>query len=157
MRIDRRACLGAIAVCGATLFGVALPCRAGDQRVEPAQVLAVRHVTGTFIGFTVGDYYHAGIRPEGQAPQRFFVPVGLRYFLASRKGQVVRATYHVVRTHVPEAGGKLVIEQLVDVAAGRDEFAPWWRKETSRASMQELRKRFEPLVEAATIDASRAD
>jgi len=157
MRIDRRACLGAIAVYGASLFSVALPCLASGQRVEPAQVLAVRHVTGTFIGFTVGDYYHAGIRPEGRAPQWFFVPVGLRYFLASRKGHVVRATYHVVRTHVPEAGGKIVIEELVDVAAGRDQFAPWWRKETSRASIQELEKRFRPLVEAATIDAARSE
>jgi hypothetical protein len=83
--------------------------------------------------------------------------VGLRYFLASRKGQVVRATYHVVRTYVPEAGGKIVIEELVDVAVGQEQFAPWWRNETSRASLQELEKRFRPLVEAATIDASRSD
>ncbi len=157
MRIDRRAFLGAIAVCSASLSGGILPCPASEQRVEPDQVLAVRHVTGTFIGFTVGDYYHAGIRPEGRAPQWFFVPVGLRYFLASRKGQVVRATYHVVRTDIPEAGGKTVIEKLVDVAAGGDQFAPWWRKEMSRASIQELEKRFKPLVEAATIDASRSD
>src|SRR5438094_7959618 len=112
MRIDRRACLGAIVVYGASLFGVVLPCRGGEQRVEPAQALAVRHVTGTFIGFTVGDYYHAGIRPEGQAPQWFFVPVSLRYFLASRKGQVVRATYPDGTTHAPESGGKVGIGQL---------------------------------------------
>ena len=124
-----------------------------QDRQPPDKVKATRTLRGSFVGFEMGDYMHAEIRKANRKRVSFFMgqPESLRYFLAANKGKPLLLTYQVVDSYIPEAGGVETIERLVSAKAGTESDASWWRRIRRTSDLDTLRKRYDTLVDRATI------
>ncbi len=124
-----------------------------QDRQPPDKVKATRTLRGSFVGFEMGDYMHAEIRKTNRKRVSFFMgqPESLRYFLAANKGKSLLLTYQVVDSYIPEAGGVETIERLVAAKSGTESDAAWWKRIRRNSNVDTLRKRYETLVDEATI------
>ena len=124
-----------------------------QDRQPPDKVKATRTLRGSFVGFEMGDYMHAEIRKSNRKRVSFFMgqPESLRYFLAANKGKSLLLTYQVVDSYIPEAGGVETIERLVAARSGTESDADWWKRLRKTSSLETLRKRYDTLVDKATI------
>lgn len=117
-------------------------------------VLSTHTFTGKFVCFRVGDYYHAEFLSKEKKSSSFFLPdnPGIMYYLATKKGVVVDVIYEIVDTEIPEAGGRMTIEQIVDVRCGKEKASVWWSKQKTLNSLQELEKKYSGLVDSAMVE-----
>ena len=96
----------------------------------------------------MGDYQHVDIRRTNGRRKSFFIfKGGLDYFLASHKNSLVTYTYEVADVNIPENGGRTRVERLVGARIGNLDFDSWWKRERASSSMEELDKKYGPLVE----------
>ena len=76
---------------------------------------------------------------------------GIDYFLAQYKGQNVQLTYEVVDQFIPEAGEWIRLERITDAQVGTQRYSRWWQEIQKKVAPEEIQKRYEPLVEKATL------
>ncbi|MGI8734222.1 MAG: hypothetical protein ACR2LM_13100 [Pyrinomonadaceae bacterium] len=119
----------------------------------PDKVKNTRTIQAYFIGFEMGDYAHAVVRRANRKRSSFFLggPVELEYFLAAHKDKPLLLTYQVVDSSIPEAGGVMTIERLVSAKFGNESNADWWKRVGRSSDVDSLRKKYDALVERATI------
>lgn len=121
------------------------------QKNQPDEIKAVKTITGKFIGFEVGDYYHADIkRSNGKTESYWLGGRGLEYFLAANRNKTMTFTYEVVDTYIHENGGRMVIERLKSARIGNLTFEKWWKDLRKKYTVEQIRKKYEPLVEKYT-------
>ena len=135
----------------ATLLLSTLSLHLAGQQPEKARVKdrvkSVKTVTGTLVGFEIGDYQHVTIRTlNGKRLSFFIAKPGLDYFLAVNKSQRAILTYQVVDSFVPENGGVMTLERLVSAKVGNQSFEEWWQQLNRKYSADEIEKRYGPLV-----------
>jgi hypothetical protein len=105
------------------------------------------------VGFEVGDYLHAIVRrSNGERVSFFLTKPGIQYFLVLRKDELLELTYQVVDTYIPEAGGMETIKRLIAAKASGQTYAAWWKDIGTKFTMTQLRRKYDPLVEASTIE-----
>ena len=107
------------------------------------QVLRTETVTGTFVGWEMGDYLWARI----QAPGRGEIgaqpgPPPIDLFLDAHRGRPVTVEIATVRTDVPEAGGETEIRRITAARSGETNAEAWWAG-LSAADRAAARRRFE--------------
>jgi hypothetical protein len=142
-----------VLILGLRSFVAPSPSQASQGSGAQDKILSSHHLLGTFIGFQVGDYYHAGFKPKGRTTVWLFLPrePGFLYFLSFRKGRPIEVTYEVVESYIPGAGERQIVEKLVEAKSGRDIASVWWKKQKASLSAQELEKKYAPSIEAATV------
>lgn len=112
------------------------------------KIRAVKTIGGRTLGFETGDYQHVQIRLANGKRRSFFLgKPGLDYFLATNKSRPIQFTYQVVDSYIPESGGVMRIERLVSAKVGALTFESWWRQLTSKHTLDEIDKRYGPLVQ----------
>ena len=115
---------------------------------SPDKIPAVKTVTGTTVGFEIGDYQHVTVQVSGGKRRSFFLgSEGLDYFLAANKSRKVIYTFQVVDSFVPENGGPMRIERLTSAKVGTLTFEHWWQELKQKHSSAEIDKRYQPLVD----------
>ena len=123
------------------------------QRKKPDRVRETQTITASFVGFEVGDYLHAIVRrPNGARVSFFLKPPGIEYFLVLRKDEPLTLTYQVVDTYIPEVGDTETIKRLIAAKASGQTYAAWWKDMRTKFTMAQLKTKYDPLVEAATIE-----
>jgi len=124
----------------------------GAKIEKKERIIKVAKFHGQFIGFQFGDYLHATFLEKNGKERSFYLKTeGIDYFLTQYKGRSVHVTYEVVDKFIPEAGERVQIEQIVDVRVGAQRFSRWWQEEQNKMTPEEIRKRYEPLVEKAMM------
>jgi hypothetical protein len=119
-----------------------MPNKAADK------IRAVKSVTGTTVGFEIGDYQHVTVQVAGGKRRSFFLgSEGLDYFLAANKSRKIVYTFEVVDSFVPENGGPMRIERLKSAKVGTLTFEHWWQELKQKHSSAEIDKRYQPLVD----------
>jgi hypothetical protein len=126
---------------------------------QTQRVISTHAFQGKFLGFCEGDYRHVGFQPKDKKAQWFFLwmrsPPGLDYFLATQKGQWVRGRYEVTDTYITEAGGRQVIEVLVDAAVEATSYGAWYKNQgPAMFGNGAVHERFEKLVRSQMVDCS---
>jgi hypothetical protein len=117
------------------------------QKKGVEKVVSVQTTQGRTIGFQMGDYQHVDIRRNnGKRKSFFLLKGGLDYFLAMHKNSLVTYTYEVADVNIPENGGVTRVERLVSARVGNLKFESWWKRETANNSIEELDKKYGPLV-----------
>jgi hypothetical protein len=117
------------------------------QRKEAEKVISVKTVAGRTISFQMGDYQHVDIRTTNGRRKSFFIfKGGLDYFLALHKNSPVTYTYEVAEVNIPENGGVTRVERLVSAKVGNLRFETWWKRVSANSSIEELDKKYGPLV-----------
>ena len=118
-----------------------------QQKSKGEKVLAVKTIKGRTVGFETGDYQHVDIlRTNGRRKSFFIFKGGLDYFLAIHKDDVVTYTYQVADVNLPESGGMTRVERLVSAKVGALTFETWWKKVRAKSSLEQLDKKYGPLV-----------
>jgi hypothetical protein len=126
---------------------------AWSQRRKPDRIRETKTITATFVGFEAGDYLHAILkRSNGERVSFFLMKPGIQYFLLLRKDEPLELTYQVVDTYIPEAGDMETIKRLVAAKASGQTYAAWWKDIRTKFTMAQLRRKYDPLVEASTIE-----
>lgn len=125
----------------------------GPVRHPKDKIKATKTVTGTFKGFEVGDYIHAVITKKNGQDVSFFLPQNesVQYFLVAHKDETLTLTYNVVSSWIEEAGGMQTIERLATVKSGIETNAAWWKKQRAGSTLSKLRKKYDAMVEQATL------
>jgi hypothetical protein len=117
------------------------------QRKKAEKVISVKTVQGRTIGFQMGDYQHVDIRRTNGRRKSFFIfKGGLDFFLAVHKNSLVTYTYEVADVNIPESGGVTRVERITSAKVGNMNFESWWKRETASKSIEELDKKYGPLV-----------
>jgi hypothetical protein len=117
------------------------------QKKRDEKVISTKTIQGRTIGFQMGDYQHVDIRRTNGRRKSFFIfKGGLDYFLALHKSSLVTYTYEVADVNIPENGGVTRVERITSAKVGNVTFESWWKKETARSSIEELDKKYGPLV-----------
>ncbi|HEY6803317.1 MAG TPA: hypothetical protein VI306_07045 [Pyrinomonadaceae bacterium] len=123
----------------------AVPVLAQTKKRE--RTISVATVQGRTIGFQMGDYQHVDVRRTNGRRKSFFVfKGGLDYFLALHKNELVTYTYEVADVNLPENGGLTRVERLVSAQVGKEKFETWWKRVSARNSVDELDKKYGPMV-----------
>ena len=111
---------------------------------SPARVLRTETLSGTFIGWDMGDYLWAKVAVPGSPPINAMVeaeePNG--FFLDANVGRPVTVEVQTVMMQIPEAGGE---EEVTRISAARNAAGTaesWWRS-LSAADRASARRRFE--------------
>jgi uncharacterized cupredoxin-like copper-binding protein len=125
----------------------------GPVRHPKDKIKATKTIKGTFKGFEVGDYIHAVITKDNGKEVSFFLPQNesVQYFLVAHKGEPLTLTYHVMSSYIEEAGGMQTIDRLATVKSGTVIDTAWWKKQRAGSSVSKLRKKYDTMVEQATI------
>jgi hypothetical protein len=129
------------------------PANAWAQR-HPDRVKATKHLTGKLVGFEVGDYTHALVKPASGENQSFFVggSESLLYFLVAHQGEMVKITYQEVSSWIEEAGGYTDIERITAAqTTGGQTHTAWWAAERKKSSLAKLRQKYDALLQKATV------
>lgn len=133
---------------------ILLPLIASASQVETSKkdvVLKTRMVRGTFVGFEVGDYVHAIVKGKDGNERSFFIgSPGLDYYLATKLDQEGSFTYQVVDSYIPEAGGRMRTERMIEAKVGKTGSKRWWKAKKAANTLEALDKEFGPLVQKAT-------
>jgi len=117
------------------------------QQKSDEKVISTKTVQGRTIGFQMGDYQHVDIRRTNGRRKSFFVfKGGIDYFLAVHKNSLVTYTYDVADVNIPENGGRTRVERITSAKIGNLTFEKWWKKETASSSIEELDKKYGPIV-----------
>ena len=117
------------------------------QKKSDEKIISTKTVQGRTIGFQMGDYQHVDIRRTNGRRRSFFVfKGGIDYFLAVHKNSLVTYTYEVADVNIPENGGRTRVERLTSAKVGNLTFEKWWKKETASSSVEELDKKYGPIV-----------
>ena len=121
------------------------------QKKSGEKVISTKTIQGRTIGFQTGDYQHVDIRRTNGRRKSFFVwKAGLDYFLAVHKNSLVTYSYEVADVNLPEAG-PIRLERIVSARVGNMTFEKWWKKERAAGSVEELDKKYGPLVDKYEI------
>ena len=111
------------------------------------RVLATKYITGTTVGFEMGDYQHVEILLTNGKKMSFFIfKPGLDFFLAVHKESKLQLTYEIANVNIPESGGLMKVERLVSAKAGTVTYENWWKKMKAKHTMEQLINKYEPLV-----------
>ena len=117
------------------------------QKKSDEKIISTKTVQGRTIGFQMGDYQHVDIRRTNGTRKSFFVfKGGIDYFLAVHKNSLVTYTYEVADVNIPENGGRTRVERITSAKIGNMTFEKWWKKETASSSVEELDKKYGPIV-----------
>jgi hypothetical protein len=138
----------------AALFVLTLSTASVNAQRHPDRIKATKHLTGKLAGFEVGDYTHALVKPVSGENQSFFVGGGesLLYFLVAHQGDTVKITYQEVSSWIEEAGGYTDIERITAAqTTGGQTHTAWWAAERKTSSLTKLRKKYDALLEKATV------
>ncbi len=122
---------------------------AGPQNKKDV-IKSTHTVRGKVVGFEIGDYQHVMIETSKGEQSYFIGPLGLDYFLAAFAKKAGTFTIQVVDTYIPEAGGRETIERVSNAKIGSTSFAPWWKAQRKRASIEKLDKEFQPKIAKLT-------
>ena len=126
---------------------------ASAQRRKPDRIRETKTITASLVGFEAGDYLHAIVkRSNGERLSFFLMKPGIQYFLLLRKDEPLELTYQVVDTYIPEAGDMETIKRLIAAKASGQTYAAWWKDIRTKFTMAQLRRKYDPLVEASTIE-----
>jgi hypothetical protein len=80
-------------------------------------------LTGTYIATEQGDYFHAAIKGDDGTEYSFFFAPDLSEARADElvagmyDGKKVKATWRKTERDIPEAGGMMEVDELVDIEA----------------------------------------
>ena len=120
---------------------------------HPDKIKATKHLTGKLAGFEVGDYTHSIVKPARGEQQSFFIGggEGLLYFLVAHQGELANITYQQVKSWIEEAGGYTDIERISAASVGGTTSTAWWAAERKKSSLAKLRKKYDALLEKATV------
>ena len=111
------------------------------------RVLATKYITGTTVGFEMGDYQHVEIQlTKGKKMSFFIFKPGLDFFLAVHKESELQLTYEIANVNIPESGGLMKLERLVSAKTGTVTYENWWKQMKAKYSMEQLVNKYEPLV-----------
>lgn len=126
---------------------------ASAQENEREIVKSVKTVTGRFVRFVVGDYIHAQIiKSNGKTEYYFLDSYKVQYFLVVNRGKTMTFIYDVVATY-PDANGKRpIIERMKSARIGQLTFEKWLKDLEKRYSYEDIKKKYEPLVDKYTKD-----
>lgn len=141
----------------AVIFGATFLLAATDASAQrhPDKIKSTKYLTGKMVGFEVGDYTHALIKPATGAQQSFFIgaPESLLYFLVAHKGETVKVTYQEVSSWIEEAGGYTDIERITAAqTTGGQTHSAWWTAEKKKSSVSALRRKYDALLQKATVN-----
>ncbi len=86
-------------------------------------------IEGTFMGYSLGDYYHAAFTDENGNLFTAWAPTartpGLSNYLFQHRGEVVKITVVNVLTNIPEAGD-IVCAFVMDARTDEDTYQGWY-------------------------------
>ena len=106
----------------AVLLGVV----ADDFEVLPNVVYDSSTVTGTFLGYEVGDYIHPVIRDENGDVKSFWSTDPLMdYFLTFLVGSRVILEIEEADSYIPESGGMMRIFRVIGARTNTRTFSQW--------------------------------
>lgn len=145
------------------VLGLAMVATSGyEQRPpggqDPTRVVSTHRLAGRFLGVCTGDYRHVGLQPKTGKARWFFVldrAPGIDYFLAAHQGEWVNGSYEVIDTFIPEAGGRQIMEVLVDAKVGTASYRDWRAVVRPPFPPGEKLRKYEALVTKATVDCSK--
>lgn len=77
-------------------------------------------LTGTFVGIEMGDYAHLLVKDQNGEERSFFVSNDKSFmpFIENPEkyvGKKVQVTWHLVKKHIPEAGGEMELEEATSI------------------------------------------
>jgi hypothetical protein len=126
---------------------------ANSATASPAGVLRTETVSGTFIGWDMGDYLWAKVAVPGSPPidARIEAPEPTGLFLAANVGRPVTVEVQTVMMHVPEAGGEEEI-RLISAARNAEGTAESWWRSLSAADRAEAERRFQGALDSGGGD-----
>lgn len=147
----KRLSLFALLICSILCLSVSSAFGQGKRR--PDKVKETKTIQGSFVSFESGDYLHATIKKSnGEETSFFLMKHGLEYFLVLHKGEPLTLTYQIVDTYIPEAGGMETIERLISAKHGDLTYEAWWTAAKAKSTEAQLQKKYDPLVQKATIE-----
>lgn len=122
------------------------------QKNKPDKVKAVKTVTGKFVSFEQGDYFHADIKNSKGKTLSFWLGGErcLECFIALNQGKTMTFTYEIVDTYIPESGGRMVIERIKTAKAGSLTFEKWWKDLRKQYSAEQIENKYSSLVDKFT-------
>lgn len=111
---------------------------------SPARVLRTETLSGTFIGWEMGDYLWAKVAVPGSPQINAMVdePEPTGFFLAANVGRPVTVEVQTAMMDIPEAGGE---EEVTRISAARNAAGTaesWWRS-LSAADRAAAERRFQ--------------
>jgi hypothetical protein len=119
------------------------------QDNRPEKIKSVKTVRGKFIRFLVGDFIHPETRKSNGKRQNFYLDsYDLQYFLVVNRGKTMTFTYDVV--DVPKDSERIIITRLKSAKIGNLTFEKWWRDLRKRYTEEQIKKKYDPLVEKYT-------
>jgi len=107
-------------------------------------------VKGTFVAFESGDYIHAVIKVKGKEESYFIKGAGMEYYLANHVGQTGTFTIERADSYIENAGQRMTIETVTRATIGKQNNAAWWKAQTRRTPEEQVRAKYDPLVEKLT-------
>jgi hypothetical protein len=81
-------------------------------------IISTNTTEGYFLRMEMGDYYHAIFRRKDGREISFFADPKFETILTNLRGKLLKISYTVKKTPIPEAGGIMKIEVLNHVEYG---------------------------------------
>ncbi|MCW5942040.1 MAG: hypothetical protein KIS66_07395 [Fimbriimonadaceae bacterium] len=111
------------------------------------KVLSTKTVTGTVIGFEVGDYVHVVVKDaKGKEGSYYAGPFPTHYFLAAHVNKPLKLTVNKVSSFFEEAGERMEVERIDGASYGKLSVAAWWKAERKKASEKKLIDKYEKAI-----------
>lgn len=116
---------------------------------SPARVLRTETVSGTFVGWDMGDYLWAKVAVPNSPPINAMVdvPEPTGFFLAANVGRPVTVEVRTVMMHIPEAGGEEEIRLIGSARNAAGTAESWWRS-LSAADRAAAERRFQGALDS---------
>lgn len=116
-----------------------------DIQTEPEDTLIIE---ATFMGYSLGDYYHAAFADENGDLFTAWAPTVrtpcLGVFLFQHRGEPVEVTIVNVLTYIPEAGD-IICPILMDAGVEQETYSQWYDRVSEELGIdtwQELNNHF---------------
>ncbi len=88
-------------------------------------------ITAVFLGYSVGDYYHAAFAHDNGDLFTAWAPTarnpGLGVFLFLHKGAPLNVTIVNVLTYILEAGGNIICPIVMDASTDMETYTQWYQ------------------------------
>ncbi len=105
-------------------------------------------VSGELLGFEVGDYVHAIVKDDKGTETSYYIgDYPLDYFLAAHVGKKLDLELETKMTFLEEAGQEVETTKIAKASFEGTDVAAWWKKELESASEEELKKKYDALIE----------
>lgn len=119
-------------------------CQGGAKPEESAGT----KVSGELLGFEVGDYVHAIVKDDKGTETSYYIgDYPLNYFLAAHVGKKLDLELETKMTFLEEAGQEVETTKIAKASFKGTDVAAWWKKELESATEEELKKKYDALIE----------